>query len=120
MKYPALDRDAARRDPAVIDHWQQRVEILYKVELAGLDLTFSPQDDIGRDNALREWEQAATLDREWADGYRRGLTDSRAQEADRQGPGVMAHDPKDGWSPSPERRCGYEDGLADGRKHRTA
>jgi hypothetical protein len=118
MKYPALDRVAARRDPAVIAQWQQRVELLYKVELAGLNLTFSPQNDSGRDNALKEWERAATNDREWADGYRRGLADADTEEGDRKGPGVMAHDPKDGWSPSLERQSGYEDGLTDGLRRR--
>jgi hypothetical protein len=119
MEYPALDREAARRDPRFLDRWEERVDLLYKVELSELDLRFSPQDDIGLDNALTEWERAARGDREWAAGYRRGLADSLVEESDRRGPGVMPLDPKDGWSPSLERRAGYDDGLLDGSKRGT-
>jgi hypothetical protein len=120
MPYPTLDRAAARKDLTVLDRWEERVELLYKAELASLNLTFSPQDDTGRDTALGEWEHAARADREWADGYRRGLADASVTDPSvRQGPGVMPHDPKDGWSPTVERRLGYEDGLKDGNERRT-
>jgi len=120
VMYPDLNRVAARRDLTVLDRWEQRVEMFYKAELSGADLRFDPRDDTGRDNALRDWEQAARRDREWADGYRRGLADAAIEDDSmRQGPGVMPDDPKDGWSPSLERLSGYEDGLTDGSQHRT-
>lgn len=115
MPHPSLDREVVRRDLTVLDRWEERVELLYKAELASLPMTFSPQDDIGHEPALAEWEGAAQRDREWADGYRRGLADASVRDSSaRQGPGVMPHDPKDGWSPSLERLSGYEDGLQDG------
>lgn len=90
------------------------MDLLYKAEMAGLNLRFTPQDETGRDDAIRAWEQLARADREWAAGYRRGRADAATTESHRQGPGVMPDDPKDGWSPSLDRLAGYEDGLHDG------
>lgn len=94
--------------------------MLYEIELAELNLRFDPRDDSGRDDALQDWEYSARGDREWAEGYRRGLADACVGDPSmRQGPGVMPHDPKDGWSPSLERQSGYEEGLQDGTQRRS-
>lgn len=113
MEAPRLDREAARRDVAEIDRWEREVHAAY--------VSLHPHVAFSIDNVaanelsgLAEFEQAARDDREWAEGYRRGLADARRDDNEREGPGVMRDDPKDGWSASVTRRDGYALGLQDG------
>jgi hypothetical protein len=112
VKYPMLNREAARLDPTAIDEWQRSVPSAYR-ELTATGASFSPSEGGQANEQLAGFERRALEDRDWVEGYRRGLADAGVPV--RQGPGATRGGLRDdGWSASPIQLQGYKAGLEDG------
>ena len=109
-EYPALDREAARHDHAVLEAWERAVREAY-LALTRDAPSFGGEHERDADPRLAAFERRADADREWAQGYRRGVADAGGGSG--IGPGIRPDD-RDGWEPSLTRQEGYAAGLADG------
>ena len=109
-----LDRLAARTDPTLIAEWEAEVAVRYRAlrDSASFDPGSGEPDHAQLEQLLR-LDRRSRDDREWVEGYRRGLADARLDLAVRSGPGVT-RDPRDGWSAGKDRTEGYQAGLLDG------
>jgi hypothetical protein len=113
MQYHPLDREAARRDPAIVTRW--RVTAAHEQASAlGAIGTFGLNDDAGAADAALVVNQRFLEDVEWAEGYLAGRRDAVSSAKRREGPGVSHNRYGDAGTASPLRQDGYDLGLLDG------